>query len=141
MGPALTRRAASIAEYTETGVFVPELDADGNTMPPSWFRLDELPEEDSAEEIASRDEGDDDDEFEEDEDDALEDGAGGQPQPDQASTSEPWVATPSAADADQAETNQLTAPPSGAATSADASDPPAAPLAYVATFILSCPVL
>lgn len=123
-GPDLTRCAGALADYTNTVVFVPGLDVDGNVATPSWFGLDPT-REDLAEQITSSDEGDDDGEFEEDEDDAPEDGAGGQPQHDQASASEPRVATRTTTDADQAETNQPAAPPSGAATSADPSNPPA----------------
>ena len=35
VGPALTRCAAAIAEYTETGVFLPELDEEGAEVPPN----------------------------------------------------------------------------------------------------------
>ena len=34
-GPELTRRAAALADYTKTAVFVPDLDVDGNVVPPS----------------------------------------------------------------------------------------------------------
>ena len=52
-GPELTRHALALADYTNTTVFVPDLDADGNEVTPSWFGLDPTHEEDSAEEIAS----------------------------------------------------------------------------------------
>ena len=71
-----------LTDYTDTTVFVPDLDADGNVVTLSWFGFEPTREEDSAEEIASSNEGNDDHEFEEDEDDAPEDGAGCQPQPD-----------------------------------------------------------
>ena len=79
VGPKLTQHATTLSDYTNTAVFVPDLDDDGNEVTPSWFGLDPMREEDSTEEIASSDEGDDDNDFEEDKDDALEDGAGGQP--------------------------------------------------------------
>ena len=68
-------------------------------------------------------------EDEDDEDDALDDGAGGRPQPDQVSTKEPCFTVPIAAGADQAKTSQLATPPSGVAVSANLPDPPATPLA------------
>ena len=80
------------------------------------------------EEIASSDEGEE-EEDEDDEDDAPDGGDDGQPQPDQVSTTGRSVGEPTAADADQAETHQAAAPPPGASTSADPSDPAAAPLA------------
>ena len=57
----LTIRAAAIAEYTNTGDFVPELNENGTEAPPEWFGLNLVDGEDSAEEIASSDEGEDED--------------------------------------------------------------------------------
>jgi hypothetical protein len=127
-GPALTRRVVAIAEYTETGVFLPELDKEGAEVPPDLFGLNPDDGEDSAEEIASSDEGED-EEDKDGEDDAPEGGADGQPQLDRASSNEPCVSAPTAADGDQAETRQTASPPAGAADSTNLPDPPAAPLA------------
>nr|XP_020155616.1 uncharacterized protein LOC109740958 [Aegilops tauschii subsp. strangulata] len=126
--PALTQRAAAIAEYTNTGVFIPELDEEGAEVPPNWFGLNPVGGEDSAEEITSNEEGDD-KEGEDGEDDAPEGGADGQLQPDRASSNELRVSAPTATDADQAETRQVATPPAGAANSTNLSDPSAAPLA------------
>ena len=49
----LVRRAASIAEYTDTSVFVPKLAENGEEAPPEWFRLNPDDGEDSAEVIDS----------------------------------------------------------------------------------------
>nr|XP_020152677.1 uncharacterized abhydrolase domain-containing protein DDB_G0269086-like [Aegilops tauschii subsp. strangulata] len=121
-----THRAAAIADYADTFMFVSELNEEGAEVPPNWFGMNPEYEEDSVEEIASSDEGEDEGD-EDGEDDASGDGADGQPQPDQASTNEPRVGEPTAAGADQAETNQTSIPPPGASTSADPSDPTAAP--------------
>ena len=72
---------------------------------------------------------DEDEEGEDGKDDASYDGADSWPQPDQVSTNELRAGEPTAAGADQAETNQTAVPPPGASTSADPSDPAAAPLA------------
>nr|XP_020196574.1 uncharacterized protein LOC109782371 [Aegilops tauschii subsp. strangulata] len=128
VGPALTQRAATITEYTDTSVFLPELDEEGVEAPPNWFGLNPNDDEDSMEEIASSDEGED-EEGEDGEDDAPEDGADGQPQLDHASSNEPRASASTAAEGDQAETRQLTTPPAGAADSTNLPDPPAAPLA------------
>jgi hypothetical protein len=117
-----------IAEYTNTTVFIPELDEEGAEVPPSWFGLNPGDAGDSAEEIASSDEGED-EENEDGEDDAPDDGADSRPQPDQASTNEPRAAASTVAGGDQAETLQSAAPPSGVDAYANPSDPPAAPLA------------
>lgn len=55
----LGRRAAAIAEYTNTSVFVPELAENGAEAPPEWFGLNPEDDEDSAEMIDSSDEGED----------------------------------------------------------------------------------
>ena len=65
--PAITQRASTITECTDISVFAPEINDDGVAQPEEWFGLDPAPGEDSAEEIASSDEGED-DEVEEDED-------------------------------------------------------------------------
>nr|XP_020183568.1 uncharacterized protein LOC109769223 [Aegilops tauschii subsp. strangulata] len=124
VGRALTQRAATIAEYANSTVFIPELDEEGAEVPSNWFGLNRADGEDLAEEIASSDEGED----KEDEDDEYA-APENRPEPDQASTSELCNAAPTAADADQAETSQSAAPTSSAAASASLSDPPAAPLA------------
>ena len=77
----LTRRAAALVEYADTSVLIPELNDDGDEMPPNWFGLDPEVGEDSAEEIASRDEGED-EEDKDGEDVAPDDGASSWPQPD-----------------------------------------------------------
>ena len=35
----LVQRAATVAEYTDTSVFVPELAENGTEAPQEWFRL------------------------------------------------------------------------------------------------------
>ena len=133
MAPQLFHRSAAITEYTDTSVFLPELDEAGVEVPPNWFGLNPAGGEDSVEEIASSDEG----EEEEDEDEGGEDDApdgedDGRPQPDQVSTNGQSAGEPTTADDDQAETHQVAAPPPGASTSADPSNPAAAPLAWAA---------
>ena len=81
--------------------------------------------EDSAEEIASSDEGEE-DEDEEGEDVAPDDGATRQPQPYQASTSKPRETASTAADAYHP---PVGCSPADASASADLSTSPAAPLA------------
>ena len=63
----LIHRVAAITEYTETGFFIAELDKDGAEAPPNWFGQNPDDGEDSTEEIASSNEGED-DEGEESED-------------------------------------------------------------------------
>ena len=111
---ALVKRAAAIAEYTDTSIFVPERVEDGTEAPPEWFGLNPEDGEDSAEVIDSSTE-------EEDEAEAPEDGAGGQPQLDRASSNEPRQEKATAAGGDQTETAQPTAP---APDTAVFSDPP-----------------
>ena len=72
----LIKRAAAIAEYTNTNVFVPELAENGAEVPSEWFGLNLEDGEDSAEVFDSSNEG----EYEKDEEsgeDALEAGADG----------------------------------------------------------------
>ena len=57
VAPQLYHHAAVIAEYTDTNVFLPELDEAGAEVPPNWFGLNPEGGEDSVEEIASSDEG------------------------------------------------------------------------------------
>ena len=120
----LTLHADAIVEYTNTGVFVPELNENGAEALPEWSRLNPDDGEDSAEEIASSDEGEDED----DEDGAPEVGAGGQPQLDRASSTESRVSTPTVAEGDQADTRQPATPPASAPDSTNLPDPPTAPL-------------
>nr|XP_020155049.1 actin cytoskeleton-regulatory complex protein PAN1-like [Aegilops tauschii subsp. strangulata] len=124
---ALSIRASAIAEYTNTGVFVPELNENGVEVPLEWFGLNPDDGEDSAEEIASSDEGED-EEDEDDEDGAPEVRAGGQPQLDRASSTEPRASMPTVAEGDQAETRQPATPPAGALDCTNLPDSPAAPL-------------
>jgi hypothetical protein len=100
----LVRRAAAIAEYTNTSIFVPELAEDGAEEPPEWFGLNPEDDEDSAEVIDSSDEGEG-EEDEESEEGMPEVGADGQPQLDRASSNEPRTRAPTAAGGDQAETD------------------------------------
>ena len=51
---ALIERAAAIADYTDTSVFVPEQAAGGEEVPPEWFGMNPDYDEDSAEVIGSR---------------------------------------------------------------------------------------
>ena len=75
---ALVKRAAVIAEYTDTSIFVPERSEDGEEVPPEWFGMNPDYGEDSAEVIGSsveeEDEAEDGGEVE-----APEDEADGQP--------------------------------------------------------------
>ena len=59
MRPAIAQRASTIAECTDISVFAPEINDDGVAQPEEWFGLDPAAGEDSAEEIASSDEGED----------------------------------------------------------------------------------
>ena len=74
----LVKRTVSIAECTDTSVFVPERVEDGTEAPPKWFGLNLEDGEDSAEVIASS--GEEEGEAEDgSETEAPEDGADGQP--------------------------------------------------------------
>ena len=55
----LVKRAAAIAEYTNTSIFIPERAENGAEAPPEWFGLNPEDGEDSAEVIDSSDEGED----------------------------------------------------------------------------------
>ena len=81
---ALVKRSATIAEYTDTSIVVPEQAEDGEEVPPEWFGMNPDYNEDSAK--------------------APEDGADGQPQLDRASSYEPCPPKPTTAGCDQAET-------------------------------------
>src|SRR4051812_32622412 len=85
-------------------------------------------DEDSAEEIASSDEGED-EEGEEGEDVEPASEAPSQPQHDRASSNEARASAPSAGGGDHAEVHQPATPPAGATVSADLPDTPVAPLA------------
>lgn len=124
----LVKHEAAITEYADTTIFIPELDKEGAEVPPSWFGLNPEEGEDLAEDIASSDEGEE-HEDEDGEDIAADDRATSRPQPNQASTSEPWEDAPTAAGADQAKSHQSSTPPTGASASADPPASPAAPLA------------
>ena len=50
---ALVARAAAIADYADTSIFVPDRDKDGRVAPPEWFRMNPDYDKDSAEVIAS----------------------------------------------------------------------------------------
>ena len=116
----LVRRAASIAEYTDTSVFVPERAENGEEAPPEWFGLNPDDGEDSAEVIDSS--GEEEGEEEEgDEEEAPEVEADGQPQLDRASSNEPRPTEPAVARGDQVETNQ---PAALATSTANPSGPP-----------------
>ena len=75
---ALVERAAAIAEYTDTSVFVPERTDGGEEVPPEWFGMHPEYEEDSAEVIDSSAEEEDESEGGSEEEEP-EGEAGGQP--------------------------------------------------------------
>ena len=106
---ALIERAAAIAEYTDTSVFVPERAEGGEEVSPEWFGMSSESGEDSAEVIDSSTEEEDETE-DGGEAEMPEDGAGGQPQLDRASSNEPHREKATAAGGDQTETTQPTAP-------------------------------
>ena len=122
----LTKRAAAIAEYTNTNVFVQELAENGVEVPPEWFGLNQEDGEDSAKVIDSSDEGED-EEDKEGEEEAPEVEVDGQPQLDHASSNEPCPSGPTVAEGDQAETDQLATPPTGTTDSTVPPNPSAAP--------------
>ena len=122
----LIKRAAAIAEYTDTRFFIPESAEDGTEAPPECFGLNPEDGEDSAEVINSSDEGED-EEDEEGEEEAPEVEADGQPHLDRASSNEPCPSKPAATEGDQAETDQPAAPPTGTTDSTVPPNPSAAP--------------
>ena len=121
----LVKRAAAIAEYTNTNIFIPELAENGAEAPLEWFGLNPEDGEDSAEVIDSSDKGEDDEE-EESKEEAPEVEADGQPQLDRTSSNEPRLSEPTAAEGDQAETDQPAAPPTGTTDSTIPPNPLAA---------------
>ena len=125
MEGALIERAAAIAEYTDTSVFVPERAEGGEEVPAEWFGMKPDYGKDSAEVIDSSTEEEDEAE-DEGEAEVPEDGAGGQPQLDRASSNEPRREKATAAGGDQTETAQPTAPTSDTAVSSNPPIPDAA---------------
>ena len=121
----LVKRAASIAEYTDTSVIVSERAENGDEAPPEWFGMNPADGEDSAKVIDSSGEEEGGAE-EEGEGEVPEVGVDGQPQLDRASNNEPRLTEPATTVGDQAETSQPAAPPVGAADSAVPPSPPAA---------------
>ena len=115
---ALVERAAAIAEYMDTSVFVPEQAEGGEDVPPEWFGMNPEYGKDSAEVIDSstEEEGEAEDEGETE---VPEGGAGDQPQLDRASSNEPRREKATAAGGDQTETAQLAAPAPDTAISSD----------------------
>ena len=128
MRPAIAQCASTIAECTDISAFAPEINDDGVAQSEEWFGLDPTAGEDSAEEIASSDEGED-DEGEEGEDVKPADEAASQPQLDCASSNEACASAPSAGGGDHAEVRQPATPPASTAVSTDLPDLPVAPLA------------
>ena len=124
MEGALVERAAAIAEYTDTSVFVPERAEGGEEVPPEWFGMNPEYGEDSAEVIDSSTEEEDKVEAE-GEADVPEDGAGGQPQLDRASSKEPRQEKTTAAGGGQTEIARPTAPAPNAAVTSDPPTPDA----------------
>ena len=122
---ALVKRAAAIAEYTDTSIFVPERSEDGEEVQPKWFGMNPDYDEDSVEVIGSNIE-EEDEAGDEGEAEALENGADGQPQPDRASSNEPRAIESTAAGGDQAETSHPAAPTPDAGVSSDPPNPSAA---------------
>ena len=121
----LVKRAAAIAEYTNTSIFVPELAENGAEAPPEWFGLNLEDGEDSAEVIDSSDEGED-EEDEEGGEDVPEVGADGQPQLDRTSNNKPRSSASTAAEGVQAETDQPASQPAGTTDSTIPPTPSAA---------------
>ena len=105
MEDALVARAAAIADYAGTSVFVPDRAEDGGEAPPEWFGMNSDYDEDSTEVIgySAEEEGEAEDEGETE---APEDGTGDQPQLDRASSNEPRPTEPAATGGDQAETDK-----------------------------------
>ena len=109
MWPAIAQRASTIGECTDISLLAPEINDDGIAQPEEWFGLDPAAGEDSAEEIASSDEGED-DEGEEGEDVEPVGEAASQPQPDRASSNEARASASSAGGGDHAEVRQTALP-------------------------------
>ena len=115
--PAIAQRASTIAECTDTSVFAPEINDDGDAQPEEWFGLNPADGEDSAEEIDSSDEGEE--EEEEGEDAEPDGGAADQPQADRASSTTSRAGAPPAPGGDPAEARQPATPSAGDAISTD----------------------
>ena len=115
--PAIAQRASTIAECTDISVFAPKINDDGVAQPKEWFGLDPTAGEDSAEEIASSDEGED-DEGEEGEDVELAGEAANQPQRPTSLS----LTVPSAGGGDHAEARQPATPPASTSVSTDLPD-------------------
>ncbi len=100
---ALIARAAAIADYADTSIFVPDRAEDGREAPPEWFGMNPDYDEDSAELIGSsaEEEGEAEDGGETE---APEGGVGDQPQLNRASSNESRPTESAAAGDDQAET-------------------------------------
>ena len=122
---ALIERAAAIAEYTDTSVFVPERAEGSEEVPAEWFGMNPEYGEDSAEVIDSSTEEEDEAEAE-GVAEVPEDGVGGQPQLDRASRNEPRQEKATAAGGDQTETAQPTTPAPDTSVSSDPPLPDAA---------------
>ena len=99
--PAIIHRAAAVTDYTDTSVFVPNLNHDGAEVPADWFGLNPADGEDSAEEIDSSDEG----EEEEEEGEDAEPAGGVAGQPDRASSTTSRASASPAAGGGQAGTS------------------------------------
>ena len=67
METELVNRAAAIANFTDTNVFVLEVVEEGGEAPQEWLGLNPEDSEDSAKVIDSNDEGEDGEEEEEEE--------------------------------------------------------------------------
>jgi hypothetical protein len=122
---AIAVRASTLAEYTDNAVFISERDEEGKEVPPSWFGLNPELGEDSLEEIASSDEGEEEEGEEDGNGIALDDGASSQSRPNPAPAGSQQATSPAAAD--QTATLQPEAPPASAPAAADSSVPPTAP--------------
>ena len=95
----LIKRTASLADYTDTTVSIPQLDEKGHVVPPDNFGLDLAAPEELHEDIASSDDGED--KGDSDEEASSQEGEpSARDQPDQASTSGPSGTAPSAAGSD-----------------------------------------
>ena len=126
--PAIAQRASMIAKCTDISVFAPEINDDGAAQPEEWFGLDPAVGDDSAEEIASSDEGED-DEGEEGEDVEPAGEAASRPQPDRASSNKARASAPPARGDDHAKIRHPVTPPAGTAVSTNLPNSPVVPLA------------
>lgn len=126
MEAELVNRAAAIADFTDTSVFVPEVVEESSEAPHEWLGLNPEYSEDSAEVINSSDEGEDGEKEEEEEEEEEEDesdidlpevGADGQAQPDRASSNKPRTKEQAATGDGQAGTDQPPIPPTDATDS------------------------